>query len=729
MSSTTTRKLQPGSSKKQDREAATQQPPVLGLSSSKVQAQHLEGLAIVYIRQSSPQQVLEHRESTRRQYGLVDYAVALGWPRERVLVIDEDQGQSGKYVEGRAGFQRVLAEVGLDHVGIVLGLEMSRLARSDKDWHHLLEVCGIFGTLLGDQDGVYDAADPNDRLLLGLKGTISSVELQTMRNRLEKGKLNKAMRGELFLDVPVGYVKLATGQLALDPDEQAQAIIGLIFDKFEELGTVRAVFRYLLKHGICLGIRPHDGPNKGQLQWRRPCLTSLYRILHHPYYAGTYAYGRFPVDPKRQSERGGRKSRKSASMDEWKVRLQDCVPGYISWDTYLGNQERLRQNCSRWETTGAPREGAALLSGVIICGQCGTRMQVRYSDTQQGRYDCAQHLRNGHKRKCHGLPASVVDQLVGQQLLRALEPAALEVSLNACDAIQKDRKRLALHWQQQLERVRYESDQAERRYRAVDPENRLVARTLEQQWEEALRNQRQREEEYDRIRRETPLDLGQADKDRIRALANDLPELWDSPTTGAVERKEIVRCLVERVTVHVQGNTEYVDVTINWIGGFVSQHVTRRPVAEYRQMRDYDGLVQRLRELSEAGHTAREIAEVLNTEGYQPTGQRATFRSQTVRHLMSRLRLSGERHDTETLNPHEWWLSDLARTIGVSLATGRRWILRGWVHARRSLRQGYYIVWADDEELARLGQLRDYGKMYPKASCPPDLTTPKSRSI
>src|SRR5437867_6499542 len=252
MSSTKT--IQP---RAQEASAPTPRAPIVGFGSAKVQSWHLERLAFVYVRQSSPQQVVEHRESRLRQYALVDYAVALGWPRDRVQVIDEDQGQSGRNAENRAGFQRLLAEVAIDHVGIVLGLEMSRLARSDKDWHHLLEVCGIFGTLVADQDGVYNPADPNDRLLLGLKGMISSVELQTMRNRLEKGKLSKAARGELFLDVPVGYVKTPAGELALDADEQVRAVVKLLFDKFEELGSVRAVFAYLLQHGLRMGIRCH----------------------------------------------------------------------------------------------------------------------------------------------------------------------------------------------------------------------------------------------------------------------------------------------------------------------------------------------------------------------------------------------------------------------------------------------------------------------------------------
>jgi DNA invertase Pin-like site-specific DNA recombinase len=727
MSSTKTGELLPDQRRQQDATGPAPRGPVVGLSSAKVQSWHLDRLAFVYVRQSSPQQVLEHRESRLRQYALVDYAIALGWPKDRVQVIDEDQGHSGRDAENRAGFQRLLAEVAIDHVGIVLGLEMSRLARSDKDWHHLLEVCGIFGTLVADQDGVYNSADPNDRLLLGLKGMISSVELQTMRNRLEKGKLSKAARGELFLDVPVGYVKTLTGELALDPDEQVRAVVALIFDQFEERGTVYAVYRYLLQNDIRLGMRPHNGPHKGELEWRRPCLPTLYKILHHPFYAGTYAYGRCQIDPKRQREHRSRKARKSVPIDQWKAVVPDRVPAYITWERYERNQERLQQNRSRWETTGAPRQGAALLGGLVICGGCGIRMQVRYTGTPPGRYDCVRHLRHGHERQCRGLQASGLDEQVVQQLLRALEPAALELSLGAAEDLQRERKRLALHWQQQLERAHYEAQQAERRYRAVDAENRLVARTLEQQWEQALRDERQRQEEYERFVQQRPLALTDSDKDRIRALASDLPALWQSAATSAVERKEILRCLIERVVVGVQGNTEFVDVTIHWAGGFVSQHQLERPVAEYQQMRDYDRLVARLRELQEAGHTAAEVAERLNQEGFHPTGRRKTFSAMTVRQLLSRWQLSGERHEMVTLSADEWWLSDLARQLKVSAATVRRWIARRWVHCRRSPQHGYHLLWADADELERLGRLRDHGRTYPKIPTPTTLTTPKRR--
>jgi DNA invertase Pin-like site-specific DNA recombinase len=718
---------QPEQRRSPDTSVPAPRPAVIGLGSAKVQRWHLERLAFVYVRQSSPQQVIEHRESRLRQYALADYAVALGWPRDRVQVIDEDQGQSGRNAENRAGFQRLLAEVAIDHVGIVLGLEMSRLARSDKDWHHLLEVCGIFGTLVADQDGVYNAADPNDRLLLGLKGMISSVELQTMRNRLEKGKLSKASRGELFLDVPVGYVKTANGELALDPDEQVRAVITLIFDKFDELSSVYAVYRYLIENNIRLGIRPHNGPHRGELEWRRACLPTLYKILHHPFFAGTYAYGRFQIDPKRQHEGRSRKARKTMPIEQWKAVLHDHVPAYLTWERFERNQEKLRQNSSRWEATGAPRQGAALLGGLVICGGCGIRMQVRYTGTQPGRYDCVRHLRHGHERQCHGLQAPALDELVAQLLLRALEPAALELSVGAADDIQRERKRLALHWQQQLERARYEAQQAERRYRAVDPENRLVARTLEQQWEQALCAERQRQEEYDRFVQQKPLELTDGEKDRIHSLAINLPALWQSAATSVVDRKEILRCLVERIVVHVQGNTEYVDVTIHWAGGFASQHQIRRPVAEYHQMRDYDRLVERLHELHEAGLTAAEIADRLNQEGFHPTGRRKTFYAMTVRQLLSRWQLTGERYDKVRLAPDEWWLSDLARELSVSYTTLRRWIALRWVHYRRTPQLDYHLIWANTDELDRLRRLRDHGRQYPRIPTPAALTTPKRR--
>ena len=327
-----------------------------------------------------PQQVVENRESLARQYALADHARALGWPAERVLVIDEDLGQSGRTADARLGFQRLLAEVTMDHVGLVLGLEMSRLSRSCKDWHHLLEVCGLFGALLADQDGVYDPSDPNDRLVLGLKGQISELELHTIRSRLDRGKLNKARRGELIINAPIGYVKTPAGGLALDPDDQVRAVVRLIFDKFDELGTAHAVTRYLRQNHIRLGIRPHDGPNRGNLEWRPALVSTVYRILTHPAYAGTYAYGRTPIEPKRR-RRNGQPGIRHAPMAEWAVTLHDRLPAYITWEQYLRNTERLRQNRTTATTRGTARQGIALLSGLVFCGRCGRRKGVLYSAT------------------------------------------------------------------------------------------------------------------------------------------------------------------------------------------------------------------------------------------------------------------------------------------------------------------------------------------------------------
>jgi DNA invertase Pin-like site-specific DNA recombinase len=333
------------------------------LRSAKIHDRHLAQLAIVYVRQSSPQQVLEHRESRERQYALADHAVALGWPKDRVLVIDEDQGQSGRTADDRPGFQRLVAEVTMNHVGLVLGLEVSRLARSHKDWHDLYELCAIFQTLLADEDGVYDASDPNDRLILGLKGMMSEVELLTMRNRLERGKRHKAERGALFTVVPLGYVRLPSGGVGLGPDEQVQAMVRLIFEKFEELGSVYAVFHYLVQQGLRVGVRVRRGPNRGQVEWHRPALPTLFALLHNPIYAGAYAYGRRSKDRRPSGAGAAKAGSRSVPMAEWAVLIRDCLPAYISWERYVNNQARMQQNRLSGDSPGVARAGAALLGG------------------------------------------------------------------------------------------------------------------------------------------------------------------------------------------------------------------------------------------------------------------------------------------------------------------------------------------------------------------------------
>jgi DNA invertase Pin-like site-specific DNA recombinase len=697
------------------------------LRSSKILDLHLDRLAIVYVRQSDPQQVLHHRESRERQYALADHAVALGWPKDRVVVIDEDQGQSGRTADQRGGFQRLLTEVTMEHVGLILGIEMSRIARNNKDWHTLLEMCAIFRTILADEDGVYDPQDTNDRLLLGLKGTISEFELVTMRNRLERGRLHKAQRGELFHHLPWGYVKVSPERVEMDPDEQVREVIRLIFDKYDEIGTVWGVFYYLLRNNIRLGIRPFHGPNRGNLEWRRPTIPSVRQVLVHPMYAGAYAFGRRPHQRVRTP--AGERTRPGnwVPMEQWKVLKQECLPAYITWERYLANQERMRQHCSSPESQGNPRDGSALLAGLIVCANCGRRLKTDYRTHEKSYYRCGRHLYEGTEQTCYSLQAAGVDELLTQQVLRALEPAALELSCRAQEDVQRDRARLDKHWKQRLERARYEAEDAERRYRAVDPENRLVARSLEQRWEEALRAERHVRDDYDRFLRDQPLQLSAEERARIMALSSHLPELWHASGTTNRDRKEIIRHLVEKVVVLVKRDSEYVEVTIHWQGGFTSQHETVRPVKSYEQLRDLHKLLDRIAALRHEGHGPAKIAESLNREGFIPPKRRGKFSSGLVRQILSRRGLATEKTNTEQLGPHEWWLPKLAEAIPVSSRKLACWARRGWLHCRKTPAQCFWVLWADKQELKRLRKLAALSHRG-VVEYPTELTTPKERT-
>ena len=608
--------------------------------SASITDRHLAKLAIVYVRQSSPQQVFDHQESRQRQYALADYAVTLGWPRDRVVVIDEDQGQSGRTIEQRLGFQRLLKEVALDHVGLVLGLELSRLSRSSKDWYHLLETCGIFGTLLADQDGLYDPNDTNGRMILGLKGTMSEIELFTMRNRLERGKLHKAQRGELISSVPCGYLKLPTGEVILDPDEQARLVVQLVFDKFDELGSFGRLYRYLRQNEICLGMRVQRGAKRGELVWQTSTRSRLARILHHPIYAGAYCYGRRRVDPKRTATDGKLRLR-STPMEEWQVLKRGRFPAYIAWERYSANLRRLEQNRSRSGTPGATRNGEALLAGVLACGACGRRMHAGYRTKAKPYYVCMKKKLEGSD--CCGLGAAAIDRLVVEQVLRAIEPAALELSLRAIGEIHRERDRLRRHWEQRLERSNYEAQRIERQYQAVEPENRLVARSLEQRWEEALRSKRDLQEEMDRFLREQPPRLSEGERTRILALSSDVTALWAASATTAADRKEIIRLLVERVEVLVRPNSERAEATIFWRGGPPTRHEIVRSVARYEKLIGYGDLMARIRALRGEGRTIEDVAAQLNREGFRTPRSGKGYTSTSVRKLLSRCGLVREK--------------------------------------------------------------------------------------
>jgi DNA invertase Pin-like site-specific DNA recombinase len=402
--------------------------PLFAFGSNKIENGHLEQLAFVYVRQSDPQQVRRHRESTDLQYQLVQLAMQLGWPQDRVVVIDEDLGITARHIEGRAGFQRLMTEVGLDHAGIIIGIEMSRLARSCKDWYQLLELCALFGTVLADPDGVYDPGNYNDRLLLGLKGTMSEAELHIMNGRLAAGRMNKARRGELFNHAPLGYVRSLSGEMVLDPDEQVQSVVRLIFDKFQELDSLNALLQYLVHHQILLGFRPHYGANRGQLEWRRPNRPTLQNILHNPIYAGAYCYGRRRVDSRRKIPGRPSTGRTVVAAKECAVLLKDHLPAYITWERYEANLEKLAENQARAASLGTPREGPSLLGGILTCGKCGCRMLVGYQGKGSSlRYACMRRKVDYGEPLCQSLAGGRLDVFVSEQLLAALEPASLEL--------------------------------------------------------------------------------------------------------------------------------------------------------------------------------------------------------------------------------------------------------------------------------------------------------------
>jgi DNA invertase Pin-like site-specific DNA recombinase len=701
--------------------------------STKVQACHLQRLAVVYVRQSTPQQAIDNRESTERQYALVHRAVDLGWAASRVEVIDEDQGKSGSTAEGRLGFQKLLAEVSLDHVGIILGLEMSRLARSCKDWHQLLELCAIFRTLLADQDGLYDPTDYNDRLLLGLKGTMSEAELHILKGRLNAGRLNKARRGELLTLAPIGYLKMPSKDFVIDPDEQVQAVVRMVFDLFDRLGCVRGVLGYLIDHGIRIGIRPHYGPNRGKLEWRYPTRHAVQNIIGNPLYAGIYRYGYRQVDPRRKKPGQRGSGRVPVPASECLAFMPNRMPAYITLEHFEANQKQLASNRARHDALGVPRQGRSLLGGLLFCGQCGRRMAVHYAGRSQSlRYVCWRAKEKCEGCRCEGLAGRVVDELVAEQVLVALQPSALELSVAAADDLQQERDRLTQNWRQRLERARFQTERAERQFEAVEPENRLVARELERRWEVALKEQRQLEVEYEQFCRTKPAKLSAEEHARILALARDLPAIWNAPSTTPADRKRIVRLVLSRVVVTIRAASDQVTVALEWAGGFTSQHEVTRPVHAYRQQADFGRLISRVRELHVAGHSTTEIAAVLNREGFRPFKLGDRFDQRIVARLLAKYVApeSTKRNESITakLGRHEWLVKDLAEKVPVSTTNLYRWLKLGWINYRHLAGPPRMVVcWADADEIKRLRKLRYARRGWWEHPPGKELTTPKPR--
>ena len=524
-------------------------------------------LALVYIRQSSPQQVARNLESQRRQRGFVDRAVQLGWAANRIRVIDEDLGQSGARSGNRQGFQQMVAMAALGRIGIILALEVSRLARSNGDWYQLLDVCAVAGILIADEEGLYDPAAYNDRLLLGLKGTMSEAELHLIKQRLVEGARAKARRGELRRRLPVGFVWDQAGRIVKDPDQQVVVAIDEVFRRFRRVGTIGQTQLSLIEDGVEIPVRTEQGT----LRWRRPSVGAVARMLKNPTYAGAYVYGRRQVEERLDGSLKPQKRMREVEQQRWHVLLKDHHEGYLSWEQFEHNQSQIRSNWRAPGEAGAPREGEGLLQGLVLCGHCGRRLHIAYGKgSKPTRYWCVQARRQSGEPTCQSFGARRLEQAVERLLLECLSPLGMQAMVEAARLHTEDVQLEQQRHQQRLERARYEVSLARRQYDAVDPENRLVAQELENRYEKALRTERDVQANVMRELDILQQPLNAEQEQLLERYAEDLQSLWRAPTTGAADRKRIVRCLIEAVVVSTPRDSSTLTAEVHWKGGKVT---------------------------------------------------------------------------------------------------------------------------------------------------------------
>jgi DNA invertase Pin-like site-specific DNA recombinase len=598
---------------------------------SKLQDYHLERSAYVYVRQSTVMQVEEHQESTSRQYDLKKRARELGWSDERIVVIDCDLGQSASDTRKvRNGFEQLLTEVTLGRAGSIFCLEASRLARQDSEWHRLVEVAALTGTLLIDEQQVYDPRWPDDRLMLGLKGLLSSNEVRLMRQRLWENRLRKAKRGELRINLPVGLVFDRFQGVCLDPNEQVREVVSLLFERFRLSGSLSQVVRYFHENGLLYP--KYKGGWDGPLQWGRLSCPRVRDALHNPLYAGAYAYGRVtrrvdakPVELIHQTS-------VSLPQEDWAVLIKDAFPAYISWAEYESNLAQLDKNRLQSRRMGRRKDGVALLSGIVLCGRCGQRMQVAYSgkDHQHVSYICNQRQKRYAEPVCQHVSGRPVDRTVTSAVLAALTPDQVELSLAVIEEVERQQTTLRKQWELCLEGARYAAQLAQRRYEQVDPENRLVARTLERQWETTLQECDQLQAEFDRLQQQAPLVLDDTQRQLLRNLVADLPRVWHAESTSPAERKELLRLLVADVTLTRQETD--IQVQIRWHTNELDTFLT--PLPHRGTLPETETVIERVRTLS-SDHTDAQIADVLTQEGLQ-TIQGKTFTAKRVSGLRRR---------------------------------------------------------------------------------------------
>jgi len=672
---------------------------------SKIRRCHLERRAVVYLRQSTLKQVCENRESTKRQYALRDRAIALGWPPRSVEVIDEDLGQSGASTDARPGFQRLAKGVADGQVGAIFALEVSRFSRSSTDWHRLLDLCRLADVIIADGQGIYTPREFNDQLLLGIKGTMAEAERTWIKLRLQGARLSKARRGEFPMAAPIGYQwDREAKAFRKEPDERVQRAIALVFERFCIEPSAYAVARFLGRQGLLL---PTRSVGEDEVRWVRPRQAAVCRIIRNPVYAGAYVYGRREA---RTELVDGAAHRRTTLLppEDWKVCLHDRHPAYVSWKEYLENCEKLsgnRMTPLHPERQGAAQEGAALLQGLLLCGRCGRRMSTTYLRKGKARYECRARPVDHEGSLCWTVPAGPIDDAVSQMFLDAAQPDQIDLSLAVYREAQRQGSEVDQQWALQLDQAQYRARLAERRYKAVDPDNRSVARTLEAEWEGALQQVEELELARAEQRSQKRLDLTPADFERIRALSTDLPRVWEMARNA--QRKSMIRILVREIALTPIDLPERATrVQVLWANDAITERLVPRPrhvAARVTSKRSVDRLI----ELAMAGVSDDRIAETLNAE-HLPTFSGKPWTSTRVSHVRQRRGVPHAaglpRGSTRDLDGR-YSVKGVAEYFDVSVNTVRHWVRRGLLQGIRDPQRRLWFE-LDDTTIAALNAHR-----------------------
>jgi excisionase family DNA binding protein len=658
---------------------------------SKISAEHLARRACVYIRQSTPDQVQNNLESRRRQYALVDRARALGW--DDVEVIDDDLGCSGSGTY-RLGFERLLGSLCDGKVGAVFSIEASRLARNGRDWHTLLEFCSLVGALLIDADGIYDAKQTNDRLLLGMKGTISEMELASFRERAQAALEQKAKRGELFKRVPVGYAKTGDDRVEKDADERVRAAIDLVFRKFAELASARRLYFWLCQQQIKLPAISGAGSAQ-RIVWQQPRYHALLSILKNPLYAGAYAYGRSKTTVRIEQGRKRIVRTKHRRREDWAVLILDHHEGYIRWDVYQSNQALIAHNTNAKGAMvrGSVKRGSALLTGLLRCGHCGAKLHVQYPAPSVVRYQCGSHILDREASCCVMFGGLRADRLIAEQVLQCLKPLGIQAAIQALDNLQGASDERVRQKELALEQARYEVARAQRQYDAVDPGNRLVAAELERRWNEALKTQAQLEEELVALKREKPHSLGDATKGELLALAQDLPRLWDHPDSSPEFKKRILRTVLKEIIASSEG--DHVRMVLHWQGGDHTELALEKTrTGQHRYVTETD-TIELLRSLARIQPDSM-IASILNRGGRR-TAHGQPWTAARVRSLRNHYAIPVYR-EGERQGRSELTVSEVGAMLGVTQTTVLRMIRRRHLPATQACANSPWILRKEDVE-------------------------------